>query len=240
MAGQVQADTLSDLNTQKANLTQQIQEAQTASTSKTASVGVTILKEDQSGTSMMQQYIVSPASVTREANGSYTVLLTILHPEYWQEFKVNGADVTLVSDNQVSFTVSDITALQTCYVHVAAPALNYEGKYTTYMSFDSTAAASLAQSSSTANLDELNKQLEEVNQKIADETAKASTTTTTSTTSSSQETTTKATTESTTKSSKESTSESKASSNQGMVWILSLIIAFLGLSGLAYWWKKRS
>lgn len=172
----VYADSYSDLKEERTTLKQELKELEESSTENSASVGITVYKEDLSETSMMQDYIESPATVTVQDDGTYLASLTILKPDYWQSFQVNGTDVVLQSNDGesavVTFSITDLTANQECQIHIVVPAINYDNTYTTYLQFEQNDAVNLlSESDKEQRTSEIEERLEEIDDILASTTS---------------------------------------------------------------------
>lgn len=161
---------LTQLNQQKDKLVQEINQLKSEEqTLVQTSVGITILKENQSDISIMQNYILSPADAQLQTDGSYLVHLTIKDPSYWKSLVINGVDAMMISENGdtavVEFTVATLTELATVSSHIVVPSVNYDNNYVTYLQFDTNDATKLKMPKDD-KLVALNVELEKINQQI--------------------------------------------------------------------------
>lgn len=105
------------------------------------SIPFTVLKGDSSETSMTNDYLQSPGKLIVK-NNKNIIQLTLKNKSWWQYFKVNGVDVTVVSENNaadtsvVQFEVQDLTNIVPAKIHVIVPDINYDNKYDIRFQFD--------------------------------------------------------------------------------------------------------
>lgn len=106
------------------------------------SIPFTVLKGDSAETSMTNDYLQSPGKLIVKDNKNI-IQLTLKNKSWWQYFKVNGIDVTVVSENSsadtsvVQFEVQDLTNIIPAKIHVIVPDINYDNKYDIRFQFDS-------------------------------------------------------------------------------------------------------
>lgn len=105
------------------------------------SIPFTVLKGDSSETSMTNDYLQSPGKLIVK-NNKNIIQLTLKNKSWWQYFKVNGIDVTVVSENNgadtsiVQFEVQELTNIIPAKIHVIVPDINYDNKYDIRFQFD--------------------------------------------------------------------------------------------------------
>lgn len=107
------------------------------------SVPFTVLKGTSDEQSTTADYVVSPAKVIVQ-NGKTHVVMTLNNSSWWQYFKVNSADVQVLSDSNdkrvVKFEVGDIEQLVNAKIHIIVtgiPGFNYDNKYDIRFKFNS-------------------------------------------------------------------------------------------------------
>jgi heme-binding NEAT domain protein len=109
-------------------------------------IDFTVLKEDASGTSMMDQYTKKPAKVT-VTEGTYTIDVTLLNSDWIQAFQIQNEedeyiDAEVISTDSaanervVRLVVSDLTSLVNVYTHVVVPGISYDHWYYVKFQFD--------------------------------------------------------------------------------------------------------
>lgn len=105
------------------------------------SLPITVLQGDKDEPSKTNDYIESPGKLIVE-NGSYQVQMTIKNSDWWQYFKVNGKDVTVVSEDKanktrvVTFPVQDVTQIVPAKIHIIVPDIDYDNHYDIRLKFD--------------------------------------------------------------------------------------------------------
>lgn len=109
------------------------------------SVPFSVLKDKGSEPSATAEYVVSPAKLIVQ-NGKMHVIMTLNNSSWWQYFKVNGADVQVVSEDTandkrvVKFEVKDLTQLVGAKIHIIVtgiPGFTYDNKYDIRFKFNS-------------------------------------------------------------------------------------------------------
>lgn len=109
-------------------------------------VPFSVLKDTGSEPSATAEYVVSPAKLIVQ-NGKMHVVMTLNNSSWWQYFKVNGAEVQVVSEDTVNdkrvvkFEVKDINQLVGAKIHIIVtgiPGFNYDNKYDIRFKFNST------------------------------------------------------------------------------------------------------
>lgn len=108
-------------------------------------VPFSVLKDTGSELSATAEYVVSPAKLIVQ-NGKMHVIMTLNNSSWWQYFRVNGAEVQVVSEDTandkraVKFEVKDITQLVGAKIHVIVtgiPGFTYDNKYDIRFKFNS-------------------------------------------------------------------------------------------------------
>lgn len=106
-------------------------------------VPFTVLKGDSDERSMTNDYVTSPGKLVVK-DGKNLVQLTINNSSWWQYFKVNGQDVTVLSEDEgadtrvVQFEVQDLDQIVPANIHVIVPDIDYDNKYDIRFQFDTT------------------------------------------------------------------------------------------------------
>ena len=109
------------------------------------SVPFSVLKDTGSEPSATAEYVVSPAKLIVQ-NGKMHVVMTLNNSSWWQYFKVNGAEVQVVSEDKtndkrvVKFEVKDLTQLVGAKIHIIVtgiPGFTYDNKYDIRFKFNS-------------------------------------------------------------------------------------------------------
>lgn len=104
-----------------------------------------VLKDTGSETSATAEYVVSPAKLIVQ-NGKMHVVMTLNNSSWWQYFKVNGAEVQVVSEDTandkriVKFEVKDLDQLVNAKIHIIVtgiPGFTYDNKYDIRFKFNS-------------------------------------------------------------------------------------------------------
>lgn len=104
-------------------------------------VPFTILKGDSDEKSMTNDYVTTPAKLIVK-DGKNTIQITIKNSSWWQYFKLDGADGTVISKNEeadtevVEFTVADLEQTVQSNIHVIVPDIDYDNKYDIRFNFD--------------------------------------------------------------------------------------------------------
>lgn len=108
-------------------------------------VPFSVLKDTGSEPSATAEYVVSPAKLIVQ-NGKMHVIMTLNNSSWWQYFRVNGADVQVVSEDTandkrvVKFEVKDLTQLVGAKIHIIVtgiPGFTYDNKYDIRFKFNS-------------------------------------------------------------------------------------------------------
>ncbi|MEI3613201.1 heme uptake protein IsdC [Pseudogracilibacillus sp. SO30301A] len=105
------------------------------------SVPFTVLKGDSDERSMTNDYVTSPAKLVVK-DGKNLVQITIKNSSWWQYFKVNGQDVTVLSEDAgadtrlVQFEVQDLDQIVPSKIHVIVPDIDYDNHYDIRFQFD--------------------------------------------------------------------------------------------------------
>lgn len=108
-------------------------------------VPFSVLKDTGSELSATAEYVVSPAKLIVQ-NGKMHVIMTLNNSSWWQYFRVNGAEVQVVSEDTandkrvVKFEVKDITQLVGAKIHIIVtgiPGFTYDNKYDIRFKFNS-------------------------------------------------------------------------------------------------------
>ena len=108
-------------------------------------VPFSVLKDTGSELSATAEYVVSPAKLIVQ-NGKMHVVMTLNNSSWWQYFRVNGAEVQVVSEDTandkrvVKFEVKDITQLVGAKIHIIVtgiPGFTYDNKYDIRFKFNS-------------------------------------------------------------------------------------------------------
>lgn len=109
------------------------------------SVPFNVLKDTGSEPSATAEYVVSPAKLIVQ-NGKMHVIMTLNNSSWWQYFRVNGAEVQVVSEDKandkrvVKFEVKDLTQLVGAKIHIIVtgiPGFTYDNKYDIRFKFNS-------------------------------------------------------------------------------------------------------
>ncbi len=109
------------------------------------SVPFSVLKDTGSETSATAEYVVSPAKLIVQ-NGKMHIIMTLNNSSWWQYFRVNGAEVQVVSEDTandkrvVKFEVKDLTQLVGAKIHIIVtgiPGFTYDNKYDIRFKFNS-------------------------------------------------------------------------------------------------------
>ena len=109
------------------------------------SVPFNVLKDTGSEPSATAEYVVSPAKLIVQ-NGKMHVVMTLNNSSWWQYFRVNGAEVQVVSEDKandkrvVKFEVKDLTQLVGAKIHIIVtgiPGFTYDNKYDIRFKFNS-------------------------------------------------------------------------------------------------------
>lgn len=108
-------------------------------------IDFTVLKNNTSDVSVMDEYTLKPAILTVE-DGKQTIDLTLLRSEWVKVFQVldnnNYVNAQVISTDAttntrvVRFAVEDLSALFYAYTEVLVPEINYDGKYYVQFQFD--------------------------------------------------------------------------------------------------------
>ncbi len=108
-------------------------------------VPFSVLKDTGSEPSATAEYVVSPAKLIVQ-NGKMHVVMTLNNSSWWQYFKVNSADVQVLSEDTVNdkrvvkFEVKDVDQLVSAKIHVIVtgiPGFSYDNKYDIRFKFNS-------------------------------------------------------------------------------------------------------
>lgn len=109
------------------------------------SVPFSVLKDTGSEPSATAEYVVSPAKLIVQ-NGKMHVIMTLNNSSWWQYFRVNGAEVQVMSEDTandkrvVKFEVKDLTQLVGAKIHIIVtgiPGFTYDNKYDIRFKFNS-------------------------------------------------------------------------------------------------------
>ena len=109
------------------------------------SVPFNVLKDTGSEPSATAEYVVSPAKLIVQ-NGKMHVVMTLNNSSWWQYFRLNGAEVQVVSEDTandkrvVKFEVKDIDQLVGAKIHIIVtgiPGFTYDNKYDIRFKFNS-------------------------------------------------------------------------------------------------------
>ncbi|MFJ7936657.1 NEAT domain-containing protein [Sporosarcina sp. NPDC096371] len=96
-----------------------------------------VLKDTGNEPSATAEYVVSPAKLIVQ-NGKMHVVMTLNNSSWWQYFKVQSADVQVVSEDKandkrvVKFAVSDLDQMVSAKIHIIVtgiPGFDYDNKY---------------------------------------------------------------------------------------------------------------
>lgn len=110
------------------------------------SVPFTILKGDSDDRSMTNDYVTTPAKLIVK-DGKNTIQIAIKNSSWWQFFKLNGADGTVISKDDgadtevVQFVVDDLEQTVPSNIHVIVPDIDYDNKYNIRFKFDTSNVA---------------------------------------------------------------------------------------------------
>lgn len=137
------------------------------------SIGVRILKIGTEQTSVMQDYIYSPAKLI-VSGSSKTIHLTLKQDKEITALKFNGANVSVVSRNAeqntrvVSFPVADLSKVTEGWVKIDWPAMDYFHEYSIQFKFDEASIRPYSSSDDPALLPELEEEeeKEELNEPV--------------------------------------------------------------------------
>lgn len=108
-------------------------------------VPFSVLKDSGSEPSATADYVVSPAKLIVQ-NGKMHVVMTLNNSSWWQYFRVNGAEVQVVSNDTandkrvVKFEVKDLNQLINAKIHIIVtgiPGFDYDNKYDIRFKFNS-------------------------------------------------------------------------------------------------------